>query len=169
MAVLHGWRFCPRCRSSLSPRDAALACAECGLVVYPNPAVAACALVERDGRLLLVRRAREPDAGKWDVPGGFIDEGEPPEDAVRRELREETGLEIAVGAFFGVWTDWYGDAADAAYNVVLVWRATAEGDPLPADDVAEARWFGRDELPAAGELAFTNVALVVEAWRNEDA
>lgn len=169
MAVLHGWKFCPRCRSSLAARESALACGGCGLVVYPNPAVAACALVEREGRLLLVRRAREPELGKWDIPGGFIDEGELPEDAVRRELREETGLEIAVGELVGVWTDWYGDAPDAAYNVVLVWNATADGEPEPADDVSEARWFGREELPAADELAFTNVALVIEAWRHQNS
>lgn len=169
MAVLHGWKSCPRCRSPLAPRETALACDECGLVVYPNPAVAACALVERDARVLLVRRAREPEQGKWDIPGGFMNEGELPEDAVRRELDEETGLAIDVGELFGVWTDWYGDAPDAAYTVVLVWRATAEGEPEPADDVSEARWFGRDDLPAADELAFTNVALVVDAWRNENA
>ena len=169
MAVLHGWKFCPRCRSSLAPRETGLGCGECGFVAYPNPALAACALVERDGRLLLVRRAREPELGKWDVPGGFVDEGEVPEDAVRRELREETGLAVEVGELFGVWTDWYGDAPDAAYNVALVWRAAAAGDPEPADDVSEARWFGPDDLPAADELAFTSVALIVDAWRNENA
>jgi 8-oxo-dGTP diphosphatase len=169
MAVLHGWKFCPRCRSALAADGTALRCGECGLVVYPNPAVAACALVERDGRLLLVRRAGDPERGKWDLPGGFVDEGELPEDAVRRELREETALEIELGPFFGVWTDWYGDAADAAYNVILVWRATAAGEPEPADDVSEARWFARDELPAADELAFVNVPLVVDAWRQQNA
>ena len=169
MGVLHGWKFCPRCRSPLAPRETALECRECGLVAYPNPAVAACALVERDGRILLVRRAVDPERGKWDVPGGFVDEGEHPEDAVRRELREETGLEIEVGDFLGVWTDWYGDAADASFNVALVWRATADGEPAPADDVSETRWFGRDELPAADDLAFTSVALIVDAWRNENA
>jgi ADP-ribose pyrophosphatase YjhB (NUDIX family) len=169
VAVLHGWRYCPRCGNENRADGAARTCDACGLTVYPNPAVAACALVERDGRLLLVRRARDPERGKWDIPGGFTDEGEEPLDAVRRELREETGLEIEVGPFFGIWTDWYGDAPDATFNVVLVWRATAAGDPRPDDDVAEARWFGADELPPRRELAFRNVPLVLDAWRNQHA
>lgn len=169
MARLHGWKFCPRCKSSLTPREAALACDECGLVVYPHPAVAACVLVERAGRVLLARRARDPERGKWDIPGGFTDEGEHPEDAARRELREETGLDVELGDFFGIWPDWYGEAKDAAYVVALFWRATANGEPQAADDVSDLRWFSPDELPPAGELAFDNVARVLAAWRQAHA
>ena len=82
--------------------DERLECASCGLVVYANPAPAACALVEDDdGRILLTRRAWEPYAGMWDVPGGFLGEREHPLDALRRELLEETGLAVEP-------TEWYG-------------------------------------------------------------
>jgi len=122
--------------------------------------------VDDEGRLLLVRRAREPDKGKWDLPGGFLDEGEHPLDALRRELREETGLEIEPGEFIGVFVDRYGDAADAPATLNLYWTARVVGGrPRPADDVSELRWFAPGELPPAGEIAFRNVALAIRAWR----
>ena len=63
------------------------------------------ALVERDGRLLLGRRAFDPSVGLWDLPGGFLEENEHPLDALVRELREETGLEIEPQGFVGVWME----------------------------------------------------------------
>ena len=123
-----------------------------------------------EGRVLLVRRGIEPDRGKWDIPGGFIHEGEGLEDAARRELREETGLEVELEGLLGVWPDWYGSGPSASYTVNVYWTArVSSGDPEPADEVDELRWFSRDELPARDELAFRNVALVLDAWRDEHA
>ena len=71
------------------------------------PAVSALVL-DGAGRMLLGRRAHDPDVGLWDVLGGFVDEGEHPLDALRRELDEETGLEVEPGAFLGAFIDTYG-------------------------------------------------------------
>ena len=80
-----------RSRTTARPRT----CAECGFIAYASPEPTVCALVLDDaGRVLLARRKFEPEAGKWDVPGGFLEEDEEPLDGLRRELREETGLEI---------------------------------------------------------------------------
>jgi 8-oxo-dGTP diphosphatase len=133
---------------------------------YANPVPAVSALVvDEDGRLLLARRAYEPDAGLWDTPGGFLDEGEAPEAGLRRELLEEAGVDIELGDFVGIYADRYGDAEDAPFVLNLVWEAAiASGELEAADDVSELRWFSRDGLPAADELAFRWLAPALREW-----
>ena len=129
-------------------------------------------VVDRDGRVLLGRRARPPYEGRWDLPGGFLDEAEHPLDALRRELREETGLEVEPEHFLGAWLDRYADEPDdaAPWTLNLYWTARAvSGDARAADDVAELRWFGPDELPPDDEIAFANVVQVLRAWRQQQA
>lgn len=65
----------------------------------PSPLVACVGAVVRDdaGRLLLIRRGQEPSRGRWSLPGGRVEPGETPEQAVVREVREETGLDVVVG------------------------------------------------------------------------
>jgi ADP-ribose pyrophosphatase YjhB (NUDIX family) len=172
MPALHGWRFCPRCGGELRGGDAtSRVCESCGYVVYANPAPTASALVvDRGGRLLLARRAAEVERGKWDLPGGFVEEGEDPRETVVRELREETGLEVEPTRFFGIWMDRYGDGDDSRSTLNLYWLAhVLGGEPAPADDVSELRWFPRDALPPRDELAFVNVPEVLAAWRDEHA
>jgi NADH pyrophosphatase NudC (nudix superfamily) len=116
VGVLHGWRSCPRCRSELGGDEKRVECPGCGFVAYANPAPTATAVIEDgEGRVLLGRRALEPDKDRWDLPGGFVDEGEHPLEALRRELREEAALEIEPDEFLGVWMDRYGyDAASVS-------------------------------------------------------
>jgi 8-oxo-dGTP diphosphatase len=154
------WRHCPRCAAPLhhgavagEDRDV-LHCAACGLVVYDNPAPTASALVVRDGALLLTRRAKEPLAGWWDLPGGFVDPGEHPAETVRRELREETGLDVEPGELIGIFTDVYGDGGVTTLNLFYEARVLG-GQERPADDVSELGWFPLDRVPV-GEIAFRN-------------
>jgi ADP-ribose pyrophosphatase YjhB (NUDIX family) len=167
MSELTGWRYCPRCRSELRAGDRRVECPSCGFVYYPSSKPTAGALcVDDRRRLLLARRAIEPFKGRWDIPGGFLDEGEHPLDGLRRELREETGLEVEPIDFVGVWIDRYGGDSTAEATLNLYWTARVlAGDPQPADDISELRWFDPDRLPSRGELAFENVPKVLSAWR----
>jgi len=166
VGVLTGWQYCPRCGSSLSLYEGRADCERCGFVHYASSSPTASAFVVDDtSRVLLARRAFEPDAGLWDIPGGFLEEGEEPLAGLRRELLEETGLSIEVGDFLGAFVDTYGDGPEANAVLNLVWEArVAGGEPIAADDVAELRWFPRDALPPDEELAFRWLAPSLRAW-----
>jgi len=122
---------------------------------YPHPAITADCVVfavdDDTSRVLLVQRKNEPEKGKWAFPGGFMNIDETTEEAAKRELKEETGLEvdevIQVGVFDTVDRDPRERVISVAYLTAL--------DHLPAvtggDDASQAQWFRIDEMP---ELAF---------------
>jgi NAD+ diphosphatase len=143
-------------------------CSVCAESTYLAPKPAACGVVvDAQGRALLGRRAHAPRAGLWDVLGGFLEPGETPEDGLRRELLEEIGVECTVGRYLGGFVDTYGDEpgeGDATLNLGYECRL-GEGEPRPADDVAELAWFAPWELPAAHDFAFTNSVEILDAWR----
>jgi ADP-ribose pyrophosphatase YjhB (NUDIX family) len=94
---LEQFRYCPKCGSDrfLHNDEKSNRCADCGFVYYFNPSSSvACFIINPKNELLLVRRAKEPAKGTMDLPGGFVDMYETAEDAVRREVEEETGLRI---------------------------------------------------------------------------
>ena len=160
-------RFCPGCGQPVFERQghtgaSEFACTACGHVQYNNSKPCAGALVVDQGRLLLIRRGVEPFKGWWDIPGGFLDPGEHPEDGARREIREETGLDVRLTSLFGIFTDTYGDGD--TYTLNLMYLAEPIGGVIrPADDAVEIRWFAPDEIP--DNIAFRNGQEVVAEWR----
>ena len=121
-------RYCWRCGAVLGAVPPTT-CATCGEVHYRNPKPCGNAVVIRDtaprapntpfgarggvfgapgGEVLLLLRARDPDAGAWTVPGGFCEDGEHPMHAAERELYEEVGLRARATGYVGTWMDRYG-------------------------------------------------------------
>ena len=163
---LDDWKHCPVCGSEVAPTGGKVECPECGFVTYAHSKPTASAVVDDgDGRVLLSRRARDPFAGKWDLPGGFLDEGEDPQDCVRRELREEAGIGLVDLRLLGIWIDRYEyqRRVVATLNIYFAARV-GEGTLEPADDVAELRWFTPGDVPAE-ELAFGHIPDVLATWR----
>lgn len=117
---------------------------------YPDrPLVGVGAVVWRDGRVLLVRRAKEPRRGQWAIPGGGQDLGETVFEAAVREVREETGVDVAVTELLDV-IDAVDRDADGRirYHYTLIdvaaeWRA---GEARPLDDVDRVAWADPDDL-----------------------
>jgi ADP-ribose pyrophosphatase YjhB (NUDIX family) len=110
-----------------------------------RPEIAVGAIVVHDGRLLMIRRGTEPAKGLWTVPGGRVEGGEYLAAAVRREVREETGLEIEVGELAGIF-----EVLGEPHYVILDFLATpaAATDAVAADDASEVRWVPLDEVSA---------------------
>ena len=151
MSVLTGWRFCPHCATELARDTDHLRCPGCGERYWANSVPGAQAVIVRDGHVLLGRRADDPGRGRWDLPGGFLHEGEDAVDALRREVREETGLELDVLAFLGTWNEPYWSRS----VLCLTWLARpAGGVERAGDDLVELRWFPYADRPRGGELAF---------------
>src|SRR5829696_6829884 len=95
MSALDGWRFCPRCGEAIEKLEGSAVCGSCGFIGYANAVPGAEAVCfDGRGRVLLGRRAVDPGVGLWDLPGGFLHEDEHPLDALRREIREETALDV---------------------------------------------------------------------------
>ena len=152
-------RFCLQCGARLrDARDGAHVrrrCPRCGFTFYDNPVLASCAVVTRRGRVLLARRANPPYAGLWDLPGGFLEAGETPERALRRELREELGAKVRRARLVGFEPDRYGP--DGFPTLTAVYRVDLTPGPMRcADDVAEIRWFPVAQIPFR-RIAFTSM------------
>jgi ADP-ribose pyrophosphatase YjhB (NUDIX family) len=151
------WRFCPRCAAKLTRADDHLACESCGGRYWPSSIPGAQGILERDGRVLLAQRALEPRKGHWDLPGGFLNEGEDPVEGLKREFLEETGLAVEPVELMRIDIEPYADR----FVFSVTWVVTGDGEPRPADDVAALRWFGPDELP---EMAFPGQDDVLRVW-----
>ncbi len=121
---------------------------------YPDAPVAGVgSVVIRDGEVLLVRRAYPPRAGEWSLPGGHLELGESLVDGVRREVREETGIEVEVGPVVEVFDRVHhdGDGRVRYHFVIVDFLCWPVGGVLVAgDDAADARWVARADLAGLG-------------------
>ncbi len=170
---LEHFRYCPRCAAALAAgvRHNPIECAACGFVYYLNPTVAVAAFAFRDdGRVLVIRRAKEPGLGKLAPPGGFIDSGETAEMAIRREFREEVRLTLEDVVFLCSQLNDY-PYRGVNYPVLdLFFTAKAVGtdaEPDP-DEVAGMEWVEPRAMNPS-EMAFPSMAAalrVLQSGRN---
>lgn len=157
MATVLSPEHCPRCGGRLEPSPpgweprAPLRCTGCGGPVFLDPKLAVATVVWHDGRVVLLRRAqRDSGHGLWILPGGFVDRGEELRAAARREVAEETGLVVEVGALLGV----HSSPGDPVVVVTYVARSVG-GALAPGPEALEVRLFAPDRLPR-DELGFTS-------------
>ncbi|MEO3744910.1 NUDIX domain-containing protein [Plantactinospora sp. B5E13] len=173
--------FCPRCATPL-PGPAPTACTRCGYQLFvnarptaglvildrpagvPGPGRAAASpgsVAEPDGpRFLALRRAAEPMAGRWELPGGFCDGGEHPADAAVREGREELGVDLTLGDYLGMYVGSY-EFQDEVLPVLDIFFLATLGDQVIAlnrAEATEATWF---PLLAPPPLAFATMDAAV--------
>lgn len=165
-----GYKFCPKCGSALCRRrlkefePERLVCTGCLFVMYLNPKVAAGAVVEHKGGIVLLRREIDPRAGFWVHPGGFVDRGETLEQAAKRETREEVGLDVEIGSLLGAFS-----FEDSEVVVVSFAARAISGEPMVGDESLEVRTFDPRDIPWE-ELAFPSTRLALKEYlRTTDA
>jgi ADP-ribose pyrophosphatase YjhB (NUDIX family) len=144
-------KHCPRCagkmtieipdRPGLEPRRV---CSLCGLIWHADPKVAVAGILVREGRVLLVKRARPPQKDYWCLPGGFVDRGETMEGAAAREFVEETGLEVRAASLFGLYSYPGYPIVVGIYEMEPIGQ-TSEVCLNP--ECLESCWFPLDDIP----------------------
>ncbi len=152
---------CPRCAKVLEAKvvegTKRPACTGCGRIIYYDPKVSAVAVVERNGKILMVQRAVEPGVGLWSLPGGYVNRGEVVERAVEREIAEETAFQIEAGPLLEV-------SSEAGNQVILIsYDCRFTGGELRAGpEVTDASFFDLSDLPP---LAFPRDIQILETWK----
>lgn len=118
---------------------------------YKNPVPAVDAIIQMDTQILLVKRKNEPFRGYMAIPGGFVNEGETVEDAAKREVREETSLDIELVDILGVYSDPKRDPRGHIMSTVFIAYVPATGNKsvegLAADDASELEWIDLEVIP----------------------
>ena len=160
------FQFCPVCGGRLKssklkenepPR---LVCPGCYFIFYLDPKLAAASVVERDGKIVLVRRGIEPQSGKWVVPGGYVDRGEKVEYAAVRETEEECGIKTRIKNLLGIYS------YPGRPVVVVVYVAEYLSGNLGAgDETQEVKLFRPEEIPW-NELAFPSTLDALKDYCN---
>ncbi len=159
---LEKFKFCPICGSSRFEVNnfKSKKCRDCGFTYYANPCSATAAFIVNDNdEMLVVRRAKEPAKGTLDLPGGFVDMGETVEEGMRREIKEETGLEVQDIQYLFSSPNVYVYSGLGVHTLDMDYLVPVQGGRIPiqaADDAAEALWIPISEVNPA-EFGLTSI------------
>jgi 8-oxo-dGTP diphosphatase len=154
-------KYCPSCATPLEVHQIANAerpvCPKCGRVTYYDPKVATVSVIQRENKILMVRRANQLGYGLLSMPGGYVDRGEVVEEAAAREVREETGLIVRIQQLIGLFSEPTHPVVVVAYTGVEV-GGLLEAGP----ETLEVDFLAWDGLPP---LAFPRDQLIIARWR----
>lgn len=156
---LEKFQYCPVCGSTHFEEHnfKSKKCRECGFTYYANPCSATAAFIVNDlDEMLVVRRAKEPAKGTLDLPGGFVDMYETVEEGMRREIKEETGLDVNEIQYLFSSPNVYQYSGMGVHTLDMDFLVRLHGDPdkakaivQAADDAAEALWIPINEVNPA--------------------
>lgn len=142
------YKFCPRCTGDLvEEKENMLRCRKCDFEFYINALPCNAAIIENEkGEILLVKRKFSPQKGYWDWPGGFIDPYESLEDSIKREIKEELGVEIELGKLIGAYSDTYLFQNINLPVICIVMSGKIKGKIKVSDDVSGYKYFSKEDI-----------------------
>lgn len=143
-------------------------CCSCGFVFFQNSKPTASAIIENEkGEILLLKRAIKPSIGKWDIFGGFLENGEHPVDGLKREAMEELSLDIDPKDISSVFIDKYTDQGNTFNTLNIFYKCKlSSAVKIKLDhENTQYKWFSRKQIPW-NDLAFKNTALALKSFFN---
>ncbi len=150
----HTLQYCPVCAAPLIEKHVfnaqRLACTACDFIFFLNPKLVAVVVVCHEGKVLLGRRTMSPGKGMWSFFGGYVDRGETVEGAARREVKEETNLDVNLEQLVGVYSEAGSPHVLIAYQASIV-NNEVGGLTAQPEEVSELAFFSWEALP---DLAF---------------
>ena len=153
--------FCQRCGHKLALKKiegrGRPYCSGCGFIVFLDPKLAAVALVYTEEKLVMVKRGIGPALGSWSFPAGYVDRGEVVEDAAVREVKEETGLDVALNGLIGLYSK-----TDNQMVLAVYWARVTGGTLKAGPEIQDIGLFPLDELPP---LPFPHDYQILADWR----
>lgn len=149
------YKFCPRCGKSLSLRPDGgrqrAACQECSFIHFSTFSLGVGGVVVRDNKVLFIRRGQDPGKGRWTIPGGYVEQDEPFEEAVVRELYEETGVHTEVQGVLAARNSL--TQRDSNVYIVFSLKDLGGGPQCDGVEVDRAEFLAPHEFEALQELA----------------
>lgn len=151
MHILEKFCYCPKCGSShfVEDTEKSKKCENCGFEYFLNPSAAVAAFIlNRNGEILIERRKKDPAKGMYDLPGGFVDVRETAENAIAREVMEETSLNVTDAKYLFTQPNVYRYSDFDVHTLDIFFLCTVEDETLmkAADDAAECMWMKPEDI-----------------------
>jgi ADP-ribose pyrophosphatase YjhB (NUDIX family) len=166
------FKYCPVCAGKL--KDKPLegdrihpVCSLCGFVFFQNSKPTASAIIENEeGKIILAQRAIEPNRGKWDIPGGFLENGEEPIVGLKREIMEELSVEIEPIGISSIHIDKYDYRDEWFYTLNLYYKCRIASGEIKLDqENMDYKWLSLEQIPW-NDLGFYNTTLALKSFFN---
>lgn len=162
------FKYCPRCGSHefKVTGSRSFRCSNCNFEFYINSAAAVAALIfNEEGKMLFSRRAIDPDKGMLDLPGGFVDPMESAEQAIKREIKEELGVDVISLKYFGSFPNEYKYSGLSIFTTDLTFLIKIDnwGEITPMDDISSVEFYYPEEVDM-NELPSVSMKNIISAY-----